>query len=281
MQFLAEPRSGPRRRSDRKAFEQRELWGRYREGDDAARESLVLNYAPLVKVAAGRLRSRLPAHVEEAELVSFGLSGLLRAIERFEPERGVGFESFAMYRIRGAMLDALRSLDWVPRQVRQDAREMERAEAKLRGELGRAPTEEELADHLGLELAALRHRMLEIANSRIYSFDAPLPGHRADGLESETSLLDVVPSEDYAEPQQALDSDEAAAALREVIAEIPERQQFVLSCYYREDLRLREIAEILCISESRVSQLHTKALISLRAAIAARPDRERLRLPHS
>lgn len=277
MQSLAEPRSGPRRRSDRRAFELRELWGRYRAGDDAARESLVLNYAPLVKVAAGRLGSRLPAHVEEAELVSFGLSGLLRAIERFEPERGVRFESFAMQRIRGAMLDALRSLDWVPRRVRRDAREMERAEVKLRVELGRPPTEEELADHLGLEPAALRHRMLEIANSRIYSFDAPLPGHGTDGLESETSLLDVVPSEDHAEPQKALDADEAAAALRGVLAGLPERQQFILSCYYLEDLKLREIAEILCISESRVSQLHTKALISLRAAIAALPSRERLR----
>lgn len=271
----------PRGVSGRKAFERRELWGRYREGDDAARENLILSYAPLVKVAAGRLGSRLPAHVEEAELVSFGLSGLLRAIERFEPERGVRFESFAMQRIRGAMLDALRSLDWVPRRVRRDAREMERAEVKLRVELGRPPTEEELADHLGLELTALRHRMLEIANSRIYSFDAPLPGHGADGLESETSLLDVVPSEDHAEPQKALDSDEAAAALRGVLAGLPERQQFILSCYYLEDLKLREIAEILCISESRVSQLHTKALISLRAAIAALPSRERLRFPRT
>jgi RNA polymerase sigma factor for flagellar operon FliA len=254
-------------------FEQRELWGRYREGDDAARESLVLNYAPLVKVAASRIGSRLPAHVEKAELVSFGLSGLLRAIELFEPERGVGFESFAMHRIRGAMLDALRSLDWVPRRVRQDAREMERAEGELGAELGRPPSEQELADHLDLELAALRHRMLEIANSRIYSFDAPLPGRREDGLDSETSLLDVVPSEDYAEPQKALDSDEVAGALREMIAELPERQQFILSCSYREDLKLREIAEILSVTESRVSQLRTKALISLRAAIAARPGR--------
>jgi RNA polymerase sigma factor for flagellar operon FliA len=213
--------------------------------------------------------------VEEAELVSYGLSGLLRAIERFEPERGAQFESFAMHRIRGAMLDALRSLDWVPRQVRRDAREMERAEVALRTELGRPPTESELADHFGLDLAALRARILGIANSRIYSFDAPLPGHGTDGLEGGGSLLDVVPSEGYAEPQKALDSKETARALQGVIAELPERQQFVLSCYYREDLRLGEIAEILCLSESRVSQLHTKALISLRAAIAAAPHRER------
>jgi RNA polymerase sigma factor FliA len=204
--------------------------------------------------------------VEEAELISFGLSGLLTAIERFEPERGIRFESFAMYRIRGAMIDALRSLDWVPRRVRRDARQMERAEVELRAELGRAPTEGELADHLDIELAALRHRILEIADSRIYSFDAPMPGHRADGLESGASLLDVVPSEDYAEPQKALDTSEAAGAFGEVIAGLPERQQFILSCYYREDLRLGEIAEILCLSESRVSQLHTKALISLHAA---------------
>jgi RNA polymerase sigma factor for flagellar operon FliA len=265
--------------------EQRELWVRYREGDDSARERLILNYAPLVKVVAGRLGSRLPAHVEEAELVSFGLSGLLRAIERYEPNRGVKFESFAMHRIRGAMIDALRSLDWVPRQVRAQAREMELAEAKLRVDLGRPPTEKELADHLGLELAGLRDRIIEIANSRIYSFDAPMPGHGAEGLDNKASLLDVVPSENGEEPQEALEADEASRALHtslaQVIACLPERQQFILSCYYREDLRLREIAEILCITESRVSQLHTKALISLRAAIATGSDGETLRLPHS
>jgi RNA polymerase sigma factor for flagellar operon FliA len=266
---LAEPRAEPRRRPGRKTFQQRELWRRYREGEDSARENLILTYAPLVKVAAGRLSSRLPEHVEEAELVSFGLSGLLRAIERFDPARGVKFESFAMHRIRGAMIDALRSLDWVPRQVRRDAREMEWAEATLRAQLGRPPTERELADHLGLELAALRQRMLEIASSRIYSFDAPMPSHGADSPENDATLLDIVPSEGDAEPQMALDSDEAAGALREVIADLPERQQFILACFYREDLRQREIAEILGISESRVSQLHTKALISLRAAIAA------------
>lgn len=270
-----------RGRSGRKAFERRELWGRYREGDDAARESLILSYAPLVKVAAGRLGSRLPAHVDKAELVSFGLSGLLGAIERFEPERGVSFESFAMQRIRGAMIDALRKLDWVPRRVRKVAREVEQAELELSAELGRSPTERELADRLDLELTTLRHRMLEIANSRIYSFDAPMPGHRADGLGGNASLLDVVPSENHAEPQKALGFDEVADALREAIAGLPERQQFVLSCYYREDLRLKEIAEILSISESRVSQLHTKALISLRAAIAASSSHERLRLAHS
>jgi RNA polymerase sigma factor for flagellar operon FliA len=263
------------------AFVERDLWRRYREGDDAARESLVLNYAPLVKVAAGRLASRLPPNVEDEELVSFGLSGLLRAIERFDSERGIKFETFAMIRIRGAMIDALRCLDWVPRRVRRDARDLERAEAALRAKYGRPPTERELANHLGLEPAALRHRLLEIANSRIYSFDAPLPGHGADSLEGDASLLDVVPGEDASEPQAALDSNEDAgflsAALTDAIAGLPERQQFILACYYKEDLRLREIAEILCISESRVSQLHTKALISLRSMIASGPDREGLR----
>jgi RNA polymerase sigma factor for flagellar operon FliA len=206
------------------------------------------------------------------------LSGLLKAIERFEPERGVRFESFAMHRIRGAMLDALRSLDWVPRQVRGNVREMERAEVELRKELGRPPAEKELADHLGLDLATLRETILEIANSRIYSFDAPMPGH-VEGAGSEVSLLDVVPSEGYAEPQPALDSNDAAAALHEVIAQLPEQQQFVLSCYYREDLRLGEIAEILGLGESRVSQIHTKALISLRAAITGGSGRERIQPP--
>lgn len=279
------PTVGGSRKSNKDSFRLRELWGRYREGDNAARENLILNYAPLVKIVAGRLGSRLPPHLEVSDLISFGLTGLLDAIERYDPERGVKFESFALLRIRGAMLDALRSLDWVPRSVRGNAREIERAESSLGAELGRPPTEAELADGLGLEVEALRQRLLEIANSRIYSFDAPLPGSQADSLRGDASFLDVVPSHGFADPQEALDASEGAsdlsATLADAIAGLPERQQFILACCYREDLRLREIGEVMGVSESRVSQLHTKALISLRAAIRAARGRENRQLAHS
>jgi RNA polymerase sigma factor for flagellar operon FliA len=252
-------------------FRLRELWRRHGEGDETARENLILQYAPLVKVVAGRVGSRLPTHVEQGDLISYGLAGLLGAIERYDPEHGAKFKTFALMRIRGAMIDALRSLDWVPRRVRRNARELEQVESGLGARLGRVPTEAELADGLGLELETLRARLLEIADSRLYSFDAPLPGRRDESLNGEASLLDVVPSHGLADPQTALDAAEEAgdlhAVLSEAIGDLPERQQFVLACRYREDLRLGEIGEVMGVSESRVSQLHTKALISLRAAL--------------
>lgn len=266
-------------------FRLRELWRRHGEGDEAVRENLVLHYAPLVKVVAGRVGSGLPPHVEQGDLISYGLTGLLEAVDRFDPERGVKFKTFALMRIRGAMIDALRRLDWVPRKVRQNAREIERVEADLGARLGRVPTETELADRLGLDLVTLQDRLREIADSRLYSFDAPQPGRRDESVNGDTSLLDLVSSPGLAEPQEALDAAEKTRDMRRVlsgaIGDLPERQQFVLACRYREDLRLGEIGEVMGVSESRVSQLHTKALISLRAVLGATRDPGFLRLAHS
>jgi RNA polymerase sigma factor FliA len=269
-------------------FRLRELWRRHGEGDEAVRENLILHYAPMVKVVAGRVGSRLPPHVEQGDLIAYGLTGLMEAVDRYDPERGVKFKTFALTRIRGAMIDALRRLDWVPRKVRQNAREIERVEAGLGARLGRVPTETELADRLGLDLETLRGRLREIADSRLYSFDAPQPGRRDESLNSDTSLLDLVSSPGLAEPQEALDTAEEARDLHVVlsnaIGDLPERQQFVLACRYREDLRLGEIGEVMGVSESRVSQLHTKALISLRAVLRTPRDpgdRRPLRLAHS
>jgi RNA polymerase sigma factor for flagellar operon FliA len=265
----------------------RELWRRYGEGDDTARENLVLNYAPLVKVVAGRLGSRLPSHVEEGDLIAYGLTGLLGAIERYDPERGIKFETFALTRIRGAMIDALRSLDWVPRRVRQYARELERVESGLRSKLGRAPNETELASGLGIEVETLGQHLLEVGNSRLLSFDAPMPGHAGIDEGDGNSLLDQMPSSDFADPQKELgarEGDDLSGILRDAIGDLPEQEQFILSCRYREDLRLGEIGEVMGVSESRVSQLHTKALISLRAVLGAAEGSASagtLRLAHS
>jgi RNA polymerase sigma factor for flagellar operon FliA len=266
-------------------FRLRELWRRHGEGDKAVRENLVLHYAPLVKVVAGRVGAGLPPHVDQVDLISYGLTGLLEAIARYDPERGVKFKTFAMLRIRGAMIDALRRLDWVPRKVRQNAHEIERVEAGLGARLGRVPTETELADRLGLDLETLRGRLQEIADSRLYSFDAPQPWRRDESVNGDTSLLDLVSSPGLTEPQKALDAAETTRDLRGVlsdaIGDLPERQQFVLACRYREDLRLGEIGEVMGVSESRVSQLHTKALISLRAVLGAARDPGPLRPAHS
>src|SRR5881392_2897673 len=135
-----------------KAVELRELWRRYKDqGDERARERLVVAYSPLVKFIAGRMASGLPSHVEEADLISYGLLGLIAAIDRFEPEREIKFETFAVARIKGAIIDELRSLDWVPRSVRARARDVEKAHAALEGELGRAPTDEEMAARLHMD----------------------------------------------------------------------------------------------------------------------------------
>lgn len=248
----------------------RDLWRRHGEGDTAARERLILNYAPLVKVIAGRLHSRLPPHVEVDDLISAGLSGLLGAVERYDPHVGATFKHFAEYRIRGAMIDALRSLDWVPRSVRDQAREIETVSANLRSRLGRLPVEDELAAGLGMEVSKLRECLLEIDNSRVYSFDAPL-GSPAAGNPDGLTRLDTEESHEIAGPQQALDLVDGVARqklqLATSIAELPQPQQFVLACRYHEDLKLGEIAEVMGLSESRVSQLHALALINLKAAI--------------
>src|SRR3981081_3690065 len=149
-----------------KEVELRDLWRRYKDdGDGTARERLVVAYSPMVKFVAGRLGAGLPSHVEDADLISYGLVGVIGALERFEPERGIKFETFAMTRIRGSIIDELRSLDWVPRSVRSRAREIERANSKLEHKLQRAPTDEEMSDELGMTMQEFHDALLQISNS--------------------------------------------------------------------------------------------------------------------
>jgi RNA polymerase sigma factor for flagellar operon FliA len=247
-----------------KEVELRHLWRRYKEeGDDSARERLVVAYSPMVKFVAGRLGAGLPSHVEDADLISYGLVGLIGAIERFEPERGIKFETFAMTRIRGAIIDELRSLDWVPRSVRSRAREIEAAQAKLEHELQRAPTEAELASKLNLTEAELQSALLEIANSSVYALDELWTVSDSSG--DQVSLLDTIADEGAADPQEALATTEVKDRLTEAIGGLPEREQLVVALYYYENLTLREIGEVLGVTESRVSQLHTKAVMRLKS----------------
>jgi RNA polymerase sigma factor FliA len=249
-----------------KEVELRDLWRRYKdEGDQSARERLVVAYSPMVKFVAGRLGAGLPSHVEDADLISYGLMGLIGAIERFEPERGIKFETFAMTRIRGAIIDELRSLDWVPRSVRSRAREIEAAQAKLEHELQRAPTEEELAAKLGIEEDELRHSLLEIANSSVYALDELWTVSDSSG--DQVSLLDTISDPRADDPQEALASSEIKDRLTDGIGSLPEREQLVVALYYYEGLTLREIGEVLGVTESRVSQLHTKAVMRLKSAL--------------
>ncbi len=249
-----------------KEVELRDLWRRYKgEGDASARERLVVAYSPLVKFVAGRLGAGLPSHVDDADLISYGLMGLIGAIERFEPERGIKFETFAMTRIRGAIIDELRSLDWVPRSVRSRAREIEAAQTKLEHELQRAPTETELAKKLGLTEDELQTSLLEIANSSVYALDELWTISDSSG--DSVSLLDTISDPRADDPQESLASSEVKDRLTEGISGLPEREQLVIALYYYENLTLREIGEVLGVTESRVSQLHTKAVMRLKSAL--------------
>jgi len=249
-----------------KEVELRDLWRRYKEqGDGTARERLVVAYSPMVKFVAGRLGAGLPSHVEDADLISYGLVGLIGAIERFEPERGIKFETFAMTRIRGAIIDELRSLDWVPRSVRSRAREIEQVQAKLEHELQRAPSEAELANKLNMTEEELQSALLEIANSSVYALDELWTVSDSSG--DQVSLLDTIADEGAADPQEALATTEVKDRLTEAIGGLPEREQLVVALYYYENLTLREIGEVLGVTESRVSQLHTKAVMRLKSSL--------------
>jgi RNA polymerase sigma factor FliA len=186
-----------------KAIETRELWRRYKEaGDELARERLVLAYAPLVKFVAGRMATGLPAHVEETDLISYGLFGLIDAIERFDPDRAIKFETFALARIKGSILDELRSLDWVPRSVRARAREIERANARLEHQLHRAPTDGEMADALGTTVDEFQSSLLQISKSSVIALDELWTLSDASG--DQVSLLDTIQDPNAPDPARVL-----------------------------------------------------------------------------
>ena len=249
-----------------KAIELRELWRRYKTtGDERARERLVVAYSPLVKYVAGRMGSGLPAHVEEADLISYGLIGLISAIERFDLDREIKFETYAITRIKGAIIDELRSLDWVPRSVRAKAREIERANAKLENRLQRAPTDEEMAEELGITVDEFQDSLLQISNSTVVALDELWTVSDSSG--DQVSLLDTLQDPDAPDPAQVLDATEVKDRLADAIARLPEREKLVIALYYYENLTLREIGEVLGVTESRISQLHTKAVLRLKSRL--------------
>jgi RNA polymerase sigma factor for flagellar operon FliA len=249
-----------------KAIELRELWRRYKTtGDERARERLVVAYSPLVKYVAGRMGSGLPAHVEEADLISYGLIGLISAIERFDLDREIKFETYAITRIKGAIIDELRSLDWVPRSVRAKAREIERANAKLENRLQRAPTDEEMAEELGVTVDEFQDSLLQISNSTVVALDELWTVSDSSG--DQVSLLDTLQDPDAPDPAQVLDATEVKDRLADAIARLPEREKLVIALYYYENLTLREIGEVLGVTESRISQLHTKAVLRLKSRL--------------
>jgi RNA polymerase sigma factor for flagellar operon FliA len=249
-----------------KAIELRELWRRYKSsGDGRARERLVVAYSPLVKYVSGRMASGLPAHVEEADLISYGLVGLISAIERFDLDREIKFETYAITRIKGAIIDELRSLDWVPRSVRARARDIERANAKLEHRLQRAPSDEEMSLELEMTVEEFQEALVQISNSSVAALDELWTVSDASG--DQVSLLDTLHDPGAPDPAQIMDATEMKDRVADAISRLPEREKLVVALYYYENLTLREIGEVLGVTESRISQLHTKAVLRLRSRL--------------
>lgn len=242
------------------------LWSSYKEG--AAREvrdQLILHYSPLVKYVAGRVAVGLPQNVEQADLVSYGIFGLIDAIEKFDPERGFKFETYAIARIKGAILDELRSIDWVPRSVRAKARAIEKAYSKLEADLHRTPSDLELAKELEMSDDQLQTTLNQISFIGLVALDEMLSGgDRGDSM----TLGDTV-ADTGAGPVAAYEVEEMRHILADAINRMPEREKIVLTLYYYEGLTLAEIGQVLSVTESRVCQIHTKAVLQLRSRLAA------------
>jgi RNA polymerase sigma factor for flagellar operon FliA len=243
------------------------LWAEYRDQHDrSVRDRLILHYSPLVKYVAGRVAVGLPQNVEQADLVSYGIFGLIDAIEKFDLGRGYKFETYAISRIKGAILDELRSIDWVPRSVRAKARALEGAYSKLESKLHRTPTDEELASELDMSEDQLQTTLSQISFVGIVALDEMLSvgGDRGESL----TLGDTI-ADSGAGPVGAYEVEEMRQLLGEAINRMPEREKVVLTLYYYESLTLAEIGQVLGVTESRVCQIHTKAVLQLRAKIAA------------
>jgi RNA polymerase sigma factor for flagellar operon FliA len=252
-----------------------EAWHRFKQyGDMGARDQLILAYSPLVKYVAGRMGSGLPAHIEEGDLISYGLLGLITAIERFEPERNIKFETYAVSRIRGSIIDELRALDWVPRSVRSWARKVEAAIARLENQLMRAPTDEEIADALGVDVDEFQDILNQISCASIVALDEfwNVQGTSQDRV----NLIDTIEDADAPDPSRAYRVQAIKETLAAAIQRLPERERIVVGLYYYEGLTLKEIGEVLGVTESRISQLHTKAILRLRGRIKEEIDLDAL-----
>lgn len=246
-----------------------ELWERYKgSGDPAAREELAVGYLPLVKFVAGRVRMTLPAFVDEDDLVGYGVLGLLDAMGKFDPSRGVKFETYAVTRIRGAILDGLRALDWVPTHVRQRVRELQGVYARLEGQLGRPATDEEVAAEMGVTPSELSQRITEAACTSLVSLEGLWAAEQREG-----PVLSSLPDREAPDPVEMAEWEERKEVLAWAIERLPERERLIITLFYYEGLTLKEIARLLGVSPGRVSQLHAQAMLRLRAGLE-RAERE-------
>jgi len=246
-----------------------DLWADFkRTGAQTLRNQLIIYYSPFVKYVAGRVLAGLPRHFDEEDLVSYGIIGLIDAIERFEPDRNLRFETYAIPRIKGAIIDELRSIDWVPRSVRTKARAVEQAVTHLEATLRRTPNEVEVAAELEMTVGEFHKAMRKISSVGMMALDEVLRG----GDRSERSTLgETLPDSGHG-PVDTLEAKESKEALIRAVDGMPEREKTVLTMYYYDGLTLSEIGDVLGVTESRVCQIHTKALRQLRSKLSDRPE---------
>ncbi|QNM98228.1 RNA polymerase sigma factor FliA [Chitinimonas koreensis] len=236
--------------------------GAYRQHAADPVEQRVADYAPLVKKLAYHMVAKLPASVEVDDLIQAGLIGLMDAARNFDPLAGVQFETYATQRIRGAMLDELREADWLPRQLRRSMRDIEKAISKVEHKLGRAPSESEVAEAMGLPLAEYQALLADCRGHQLIYYD----DH--DGEDEGRSPLDSLAADDNADPLNELDDNDFRRVLIEGVEQLPEREKMVMALYYEQELNLKEIGAVLNVSESRVCQLHSQAVARLRARLS-------------
>ncbi len=243
--------------------ELQEVWQLYRkEKDQKARRELILNYSYLVKYVAGRVMIHLPSYVELDDLISYGTIGLIDAVQGFNPDQGVKFSTYAVARIKGAIYDALRAMDWVPRSVRDKAKMVSQAMAKLEQENKRVPTDDELAAYLGISLEKLEKILNQVTIPQVMSLD----GLGGDDNDEERTTLEIPgPKED--DPLNIIQDKDMKEVLGRAIDRLPEKEKYVVALYYNEGLTLREIGEVLDLSAARISQLHSKAILRLRGML--------------
>ena len=242
------------------------VWKEYKETQSkVAKDKLLLEYANLVKYIAQRIAVNLPSSVERDDLISAGILGLVKAVETFEPERGFKFETYAGHKIRGAILDELRAMDWVPRSVRQKARDLQRVFAKLENELGRMPYDDEVCKSLNITMKEYEDILTEVTPTTIISLEEAMPDRETDS--KEIRIIDTIEDPGSNNPLKELGFTEVKNILKEAIGNLPEKEKLVIALYHYEELTLKEIGVVLNISESRVSQIHSKVILKLRSKL--------------
>ena len=240
------------------------IWSDYVGTRDAAlREKLILHYVPLVRRVVARLDINPASELDTSDLISHGLVGLIEAVERFDPARGVAFETYASARIRGSVIDALRELDLLPRSIRRRATQIENAIGRLQAELGKAPSDKQVAEALEMTVATYRQALGQM-NYMIISLDTPLD---LNGEGANVGLAEALEDSQATDALGRVEEEEMRGRLQNAIETLPERERILLSLYYFEELTMREIGQVLNLSQSRVCQLHARSILNLRASL--------------